>query len=642
MAERARLFAFRHFRTRLLAIIVTLVLVLQALVFVTATEAAHRSAIRASEDALQVTLASLKDTMAVREQNLLKFARLLSHDFAFKALVSEGDHDTLMSAFASYRKRLRADWMFVLDMNGAVLADTLQPQASKVAFTQQALLARVQASWPPETASIQIVGGKAYQVVVVPLRGPVPMAWAGIGFEITDFLAGELEVQTHSRVNLAWRTAAAAPVLFASTLEDEQKRDLLATTPGRAIRVGTHIMRLDGHDFVTTETALHATADGVMVATVQRSLDDALAGYRALRWQLLGVFALSTVLAAVAALLIARHVTRPVQRLAEGAQRISAGHYDFIGDIGARDELGALAGSFDDMVRGLIERDKVRAMLGKVVSPAIAEELLSQRINVDGQEQEVSVLFSDIRGFTTLCEGRAPSAILAMLNTYLGTVSDLVDARGGVVDKYIGDAVMALFGAPLVAADDPQRALDTALAMVRALPALNARFAHDGWPALAIGIGIHTGVVVAGNVGSVTRLNYTVLGDTVNLASRLEGLCKVYGVAVVVSAAVRGRSTGVVFRELDLVRVVGKQEPVAIFEAVGLAGDADAAQRQAGLDAHARALAAYRARAFAQAREGFAALAQDAVTRRYIARCDRHLQAPPDAAWDGVETFTEK
>lgn len=642
MAERARLFAFRHFRTRLLAIIVTLVLVLQAIVFFTATEAAHRSALRASEDALQVTQASLKDTIAAREQNLLKFARLLSHDFPFKSLVSESDHDTLISAFGSYRKRLRADWMFVLNLDGSVLADTLQPLATNVPFKQQALLDAVRASWPPETSSIQIVGGKAYQVVVVPLRGPLPMAWVGIGFEITKALAGELEAQTHSRVNLAWRTTERAPVLFASTLDAAQQRDLLTTTPGRALRADTHLMRLDDHDFVTTETALTSTREGVLVATVQRSLDDALASYHALRWQLLAVFALSTVLAALAARLIARHVTRPVQRLAEGAQRISAGHYDIIGDIGAQDELGALAGSFDDMVRGLIERDKVRAMLGKVVSPAIAEELLSQRINVDGQEQEVCVLFSDIRGFTTLCEGRSPSAILGMLNTYLGIVSDLVDARGGVVDKYIGDAVMALFGAPLVAADDPQRALDTALAMVRALPALNAQFARDGWPTLAIGIGIHTGVVVAGNVGSATRLNYTVLGDTVNLASRLEGLCKAYGVAVVVSEAVRARSTGVLFRELDLVRVVGKQEPVAIFEAVGLATDADAAQMEAALAAHARALGAYRARAFAQAREGFAALAQDAVTRSYIARCDRHVQLMPALDWDGVETLTEK
>jgi adenylate cyclase len=287
------------------------------------------------------------------------------------------------------------------------------------------------------------------------------------------------------------------------------------------------------------------------------------------------------------------------------------------------------------MVRGLIERDKVRAMLGKVVSPAIAEELLSQKIDFSGQEQEVSVLFSDIRGFTTLCEGRSPSAILQMLNTYLATVSDVIDARDGVVDKYIGDAVMALFGAPLSAPDDPQRAVETALTMINVLPGLNAQFAREGWPPLAIGVGIHTGIVVAGNIGSETRLNYTVLGDTVNLASRLEGLCKMYGVAVIVSEETMQHCSGIVFRELDLVRVKGKREAVTIYAAMGLTGEADFAW-------HAEALKAYRAQRFDVALAAFSKAPQDAVTAMYRARCERYLAQPPGEGWDAVETLVEK
>ncbi|MES2153339.1 MAG: adenylate/guanylate cyclase domain-containing protein [Pseudomonadota bacterium] len=636
-----RRFAFRHFQSRLLAIILLLVLVLQALVFVTVGETANRSAMRATEDALQVTLSSLKNAMEVREGKLKNYSRLLSHDFAFKSLVSESDHDTLLSAFASYRKRLSADWMFVLDIDGNILADTLQPKALGVPFKQTSLIEAVQLSTTQETTSVQVINGRAFQVVVVPLKGPVAMAWVGIGFEITDFLAGELQQQTHTLVNLAWHTAKAAPVLFASTLEDDQRHDFLAATRGAKAQTGIHMTTLGGMEYVAIETALHETAEGVMVATLQRSLDEALAPYRALRWQLLGVFLLSTVLAAVAAVQIARRVTRPVQLLAAGAQRISAGHYETIGDIGAHDELGELAASFDDMVRGLIERDKVRAMLGKVVSPAIAEELLSQSIDFGGQEQEVSVLFSDIRGFTTLCEGRPPSAILAMLNDYLATVSDLIDERRGVVDKYIGDAVMALFGAPVWASDDPQRAIETALAMVRALPALNAQFARDGWPPLAIGIGIHNGIVVAGNIGSATRLNYTVLGDTVNLASRLEGLCKMYGVTIIVSESLMRRCSGVVFRELDRVRVKGKREPVAIFEALGLAAGSGEAQL-AQLRQHAEALAAYRARQFEIASRLFESGVQDSVTQLYRARCARLIANAPAPDWEAIETLDEK
>lgn len=628
-------FAFRHFRTRLLAIIVLLVLALQALVFVTVTTAANRGALNASDAALQVTLSSLKYTMAQREGILRKYARLLSHDFAFKALASENDHDTLISAFRSYRKRLGADWMFVVDMDGKVVADTLHTDMSGVPFVHPSLIQAAIDGGTDETSSIRIVDDRAYQVVVVPLKGPLNIAWVGIGFEITDFLAGELEQQTHTRVNLSWRTKDAPPVLYSSNLEEEQRAGYLQAVGNAPVRELPHVRRIGGDDWVEIETALYTTGEGTMVAALQRSLDEALADYRKLRLQLLALFLASTLIAAVAARFIALHVTRPVQRLAASAVRVSEGHYETIGDIGARDELGALAASFDDMVRGLIERDKVRAMLGKVVSPAIAEELLSQTIDFSGQEQEVSVLFSDIRGFTTLCEGRAPSAILSMLNDYLATVSDLVDERNGVVDKYIGDAVMALFGAPLGAPDDPQRATETALAMVRALPALNAQFSLAGWPPLAIGVGIHTGIAVAGNIGSATRLNYTVLGDTVNLASRLEGLCKYYGVPVIVSADTMRRCSGIAFRELDLVRVKGKREAVAIFEAV------DQPDERA-LARHAEALRLYRLRDFAAALQLFEALPQDAVTQLYLARCRRHLAEAPSEAWDAVETLTEK
>ncbi len=637
----SRLFRFRHFRTRLLAILLALVLGLQALVFIAVGEAANRSAIQGSEEALQVTLSTLADTMAKRDAILRKYGRLLSHDFGFKSLVSENDHATIISAFTSYRKRTGADWMFVLDLDGKVLADTLQADAVGTPFPYPALLQGAAESPTLESSSIQVIGEKAYQVVVVPLRGPLTMAWVGIGFEITDFLAGELEQQTHTSVNLAWRTPGKAPVLYASTLDEAQRHDFVAAHHGAAVRASTHIATLAGREFVAIETALVDTPAGTMVATLQRPLDEALAGYHKLRWQLLAVLALSTLLAVAAAIVIARRVTRPVLRLASGAERISAGHYDTIGDIGAHDELGDLAASFDNMVRGLVERDQVRAMLGKVVSPAIAEELLSQSIDFDGQEQEVSVLFSDIRGFTSLCEGRAPSAILHMLNDYLSSASAEIDQRAGVVDKYIGDAIMALFGAPLTAPDDPQRAVEAALAMVAALPALNDKFGRDGWPPLAIGIGIHTGIVVAGNIGSATRLNYTVLGDTVNLASRLEGLCKQYAVPVIVSEATMRRCSGIAFRELDRVRVKGKREPVSIFAALGIDAAIGAALRQQ-LAVHALALAAYRAGRFGEALALFNNVAADQVTMLYRRRCQQHRAHPPGPDWDAVESLDEK
>jgi adenylate cyclase len=625
-------FVFRHFRTRLLAIIVLLVLLLQALVYFTVSGAANSSAIKASNEGLQITLASLKVTMASREANLRARARLLSQDFAFKALVSESDHDTLISAFASYRRRIGADWMFVLGLDGRSMADTLRPEGGEQPIAAGQLMRAIEGG-QRDNSSIQIVNGRAYQVVMVPLLSPTPVAWVGIGFEITDTVAAELKRQTYTEVTLAVREAGKVPTIYSSTLDKAQRSDFLANQ-------GKAIVSLQGVEHVAIETPLYQTDQGALVAALQRSLDEALADYRELRWKLGAVFFVTTLLAAGAAMLIARRVTRPVQQLAAGARRISEGHYETIGDIGVRDELGALASSFDAMVHGLIERDKVRAMLGKVVSPRIAEELLSQKVDFSGQEQDVTVLFSDIRSFTTLCEGRPPSAILAMLNTYLTTVSALIDERNGVVDKYIGDAVMALFGAPLGAPDDPQRSLDTALAMLRALPGLNEHFSRDGWPPLSIGIGIHSGNVVAGNIGSSTRLNYTVLGDTVNLAARLESLCKYYGVPLIVSGTTMARCSGIVFRELDLVRVKGKSEVVAIFEALDLDANVDAARRSA-LVLHGQAIAAYRAGQFQVALDAFSAGPQDALAELYRGRCTRYLAQPPGPDWNGVTTFTQ-
>ncbi len=631
-------FVFRHFRTRLMTFVVLLVLVLQAGVFIIVSGASYNSAIKASNEALQITLASLKVTMASREANLRARARLLSQDFAFKALVAEADHDTLISAFGSYRRRIGADWMFVLGLDGRSMADTLRPDGGEQSNAARQLMQVIESD-QRDNSSIQIVNGRAFQVVMVPLLSPTPVAWVGIGFEITDALAVELKRQTYSQVTLAVHRPGKPPTIFSSTLDQDQRRDYLAV-PHQAVQGQSAVVPLHGADQVAIESQLYQTDQGPLVAALQRSLDEALADYRELRWQLGLVFALTTLLAGVAAMFIASRVTRPVQKLARGAKRISEGHYDTIGDIGVQDELGALATSFDAMVHGLIERDKVRAMLGKVVSPAIAEELLSQKIDFSGQEQEVTVLFSDIRSFTTLCEGRPPSAILAMLNTYLTTVSSLIDERNGVVDKYIGDAVMALYGAPLGAPDDPQRCLDTALAMLRALPGLNAQFAADGWPPLSIGIGIHSGNVVAGNIGSSTRLNYTVLGDTVNLAARLESLCKYYGVPLIVSGTTMQRCSGIVFRELDLVRVKGKSEVVAIFEALDHDANISAAQR-AELAVHAGAIAAYRAGKFDDALRAFDAGPRDALAELYRGRCTRYLVQPPGADWDGVTTFTQ-
>ena len=655
---------FRHFQSRLLAIILILVMSLQALVFFTISSAANRNAVQASEEALQLTARSLQTIMATREGALRKYGRLLASDFAFKSLASEGDRETLLSAFQSYQQRLNADSMVLLSLDGSVIADTAgmddpattgQRAPGSGQHGYRALLESARANPDAESSGILLTNTAAYQMVLVPINAPQQIAWVGIGFAITDNLATELEQQTHTHVSLvalnaagsSGQRAASAPAalpgtpgrLLASTLNPAQRADFMRLTPHEAGK--TWRMPLAGSEFVSLSLPLNRTGQGVLSAVLQRSLDEALAGFRVLRWQLFGIFIFSTLVATLAGSVIARRVTQPVKRLAHSAEQIRNGSYELVGDIDQGDEFGALAHTFDNMVRGLMERDQVRSLLGKVVSPQVAEELLSRKIELGGEEREVSLLFSDIRGFTTLAEGRAPSQILALLNTYLSRMSELVDQQQGVVDKYIGDAVMALFGAPITGPDDPQRAVAAALAMVAAMPELNRTFAANDWPQLAIGIGVHTGIAVAGNVGSTSRLNYTVLGDSVNLAARLEGLCKKYQVAIIVSDATSRRCPQVAFRELDRVRVKGKRHAVGIFEAIGYNEQLTAQQHQ-WLAEHDAALALYRAEKFEEALQAFLALPQDQVTEMYRGRCARFLKHPPDPDWDAIETLDEK
>lgn len=271
------------------------------------------------------------------------------------------------------------------------------------------------------------------------------------------------------------------------------------------------------------------------------------------------------------------------------------------------------------------------------VSPELVAELVKnpERLRLGGEKRTITVLFSDIRGFTTLSETLPPDTLVTLLNRYLTPMTRLVMSEKGMLDKYIGDAIMAVYNAPLPIELHADHACRTALAMGEALAQLNREFREEGHPTLAIGIGIHTGEAVVGNMGAENRFDYTAIGDTVNLASRLEGLSKLYGVSIIISEATRASlSTPFHTRELDLVRVKGKREPVAIHE---LRRDAYPEE-----EVYRRALRLYRQGAFGEALRLFGTLPDDTVVSLYRKRCGEMLAAPPGEGWDGVYTAREK
>lgn len=286
-------------------------------------------------------------------------------------------------------------------------------------------------------------------------------------------------------------------------------------------------------------------------------------------------------------------------------------------------------------------------LFGQYVPPELVDEMAKnpEGYSMAGRKEELTVLFSDIRGFTTISEGLQPDQLAALMNEYLGAMTEVVRKQRGTLDKYIGDAIMAFWGAPVVDPEHARHAVLTAIEMQAALQKLNQHLQAKGWPELKIGVGINTGLMTVGDMGSPVRKAYTVMGDAVNLGSRLEGITKQYGVGIIVSDGTRQKlGNGFVLRELDRVRVKGKAEPVGIFEPLGVDGQVGNETLEQ-LKLWNEALQAYRFQDWDKADM----LLLDLTRNRphylydlYVKRINHYRQEPPGVGWDGVTTFETK
>jgi class 3 adenylate cyclase len=268
------------------------------------------------------------------------------------------------------------------------------------------------------------------------------------------------------------------------------------------------------------------------------------------------------------ALLLARTIVRPVRRLTEAARALRRGDFGAVRlPTEQPDEIGTLADAFNRMARGLAERERERDIFGRMVSPEVREKLLSGNLELGGETRRAVVLFSDIRGFSTLSEKMDPQAVVALLNEYLTEMTAATAAFNGYINNFIGDAIVVIFGAPIPQPDADRRAVAAALAMRDALGALNVRRAARGEAAIETGIGIAAGDMVAGQIGSPERMLYTVIGDAVNVAARLEALTKEYpGKHVLVTRAVADAVGDAVTQTESLghIRLKGRTEPVDV------------------------------------------------------------------------------
>ena len=285
-------------------------------------------------------------------------------------------------------------------------------------------------------------------------------------------------------------------------------------------------------------------------------------------------------------------------------------------------------------------------LFGQYVPPELAAEMSQDpaHYTMDGQSRDMTVLFSDIRGFTNFSEKLSPTELAEVLNAYLSTMTRIVQKQRGTIDKYIGDAIMAFWNAPVDLSDHATRAVQTALDMQAALPQLNQEFAARAWPDVQIGVGVNTGRMSVGNMGSEFRMSYTVMGDAVNLGSRLEGITKQYGVGILVTQPTVEADPAHAFMKIDDVRVKGKETPVAIYEPLGSKADLDEAVQKNAADFEA-AFARYQAQEWDAAESALRNLNARAPRKLYdiyLERIAHFREASPPADWDGVFVYTTK
>jgi adenylate cyclase len=344
--------------------------------------------------------------------------------------------------------------------------------------------------------------------------------------------------------------------------------------------------------------------------------------------------------------LFMRTYRNPIIELAEATEKIRRGKYDVNVQIRSTDELGRLAEAVNETAASLNEKEIIKDTFGKMVDPHVRDYLLSGNLKLGGENRESTILFSDIRGFTSISEKMTPELTVDFLNTYFEEMNECIEKNNGLINKYIGDAVLGIFGTPVPLENHAYSAIHAAISMRERLTFLNKDLEKKHMPKIDFGVGIHSGEVVAGNIGSRNRMEFTVIGDNVNIAARLESLTKTYGVPVIITGETKKllNDESVNLREIDYVRVKGRLKPIKIYEVF----EADTQKRKKQkfdiLETFHDALRAYREKKFAHAMKLFEECSKympyDKVSKIYIKRCNTLKLNPPSEKWNGIATIS--
>lgn len=544
---------FRSLQSRILFFFLGLFALVQLVIFLSVTAANLRSVHLQIEEDLHLTSRIFRRFVQDRVEQLTLSVRLLSGDFAFKQAYANGDRDTLLSAVTNLQEhRIGSDVMILVDSGDYTeMVNTLRPASNGVSFPYPELIEAAEEAGSA-TSSVGTIEGRLHQLVVVPLLAPEPVAWIAVGFLIDDELAESFKQLTLTDVSFVTGSFGGGRTAVASTLPRLFLPGLVeGTAKSKAQLEQSFNLSLEGEEYV----ALMIELGDQLRVVLQRSLDRALEPFQRLYRYLVVLTVASLILLILGGVLIARTVTRPVRTLVASTRRIEKGDYQHQISIQQKDELGELADAFNQMTRGL-------AAFQRFLPTDLVRTLISKGIESKPQSRLATMLFTDIEGFTTMGEKMSPADLVNLLNEYFSTVSDPIEKYGGVIVQFQGDAILAVFNVPT---DDPDHATNALRAALEIQKTVDDRTFVDGIK-LRNRIGISTGDVVAGSVGSPNRVNYTVHGDAVNLAARLEALNKEYGTRTLVSAntaALIGDEFEL--ERIDQVEIRGKRDATTMY-----------------------------------------------------------------------------
>ena len=499
------------------------------------------------------------------------------------------------------------------------------------------------------------------RMVIAKMQEPPDEAGYKLRKQLYDTMDAEVDSETH-----AARTLLNAIIDDTSTPSDnaalgriDSRIDSLVSESRSNLKevAGELLLQLDARDFVAVRRSL-ARADALrdqldekitaVRTEMMKTSYGAIATIRSEQSQAVVIAAIATALAAIVGLIFANLVSggiiRSVRQLLEGTRAVEAGQLDQSIDVATGDEIGQLAAAFNRMVVQLRENRRVRETFGKYIDPRVVEGLIDRPTltAAEGERRVMTVLFCDLKGFTSVSEGMTPHGLVKVMNRYLSTMSQPIRTNRGIIDKYIGDAIMAYWGPPFVGeADHARLACLAALEMIERIATLRREIPEllgvrgTSMEKCDLRIGVATGEALVGSIGSDIMMSYTVMGDVVNLASRLEGANKEYGTRNLVSektSAAAGNTVEV--REIDRVVVAGQTHSEIIFEILGRKGEVTS-QQLSSRNKYLEGLAAYREQRWDDALRALNAMPGDGPSMALLKRIESLKANPPPLGWDG-------